>query len=151
MLTLLTAYEAMEDKYSPGFLFFPPKMLLPCCLLKCLLQKEIAYWPSTGGKRSTSLLVSGSSLVSLAPAPAPELVPFVMRRLLLIHVFKSREYIHGKPIRWKLSKATMPCSENAAGEINSKIILFSIFQLMSSFNHLSKPKLFPPFRLTYLI
>lgn len=33
----------------------------------------------------------------------------------------------------------MPGSENASGEINSKIILFSIFQLVGSFNHLRKP------------
>lgn len=127
-------------------------MLLPCCLLKCLSQEEIAHWPSAGGKRSTSLLISRSSLVSLESASASELLLFAIRRLQLIHAFKSHEststahWYHGSRV-----KLPMPCSEDAIGEINSKIIFVSIFQLVSSFNHLRKPKVFPPFKMVYLI
>jgi len=70
--------------------FLPPEMLLPFCLLKYLLQEEIAHCPSTGGKRSTCLYVSGSLSVILAPPPASELLLFAIRRLQLNHASKVK-------------------------------------------------------------
>lgn len=101
MLTPLTAYEATEDRQRPGFL------LLSCCLLICLFQEEIAHWSSTGMERSTSLLISGSLLISLVPTLASELLLFTIRRMQLIHVFKSQ--FHGKLIPWKQSDMFWEC------------------------------------------
>lgn len=88
-------------------------------------------------------LISGCSLLSLAPTPA-SVAPLSIRRLQQIHAFKR--WAHDIPrqsgIFWKENKATMPCSDNAPGEMNSKIAWVSILELGSRFNHLRKSNVF---------
>lgn len=121
----------------------PPKMSLrggDCSLAQH--RREEVHIPSHFSKLAGKPRISISFWVTL----------FAIRRLQLIHAFKSHEST--SMANWyRGSRVTlpMPCSENAIGEINSKIIFVSIFQLVSSFNHLRKPKVFPPFKLVYLI